>query len=80
MLAFLHPAEPMNITVGRGAPSSGREVALIDTGAPPSLQVVKGSIEKHGFAVADIDHSFVTHCEHPDHAEAFSHCYLALDR
>ena len=47
---------------------AGREVALIDTGAPPSLQVVKESIEEHGFSVADIDHIFVTHCEHPDHA------------
>ena len=40
----------------------------MNTGAPPSLRVVKESIEKHGFAVADIDHIFVTHCEHPDHA------------
>lgn len=45
----------------------GDEVALVDTGNPLSWDVVREGIEKHGFALQDIDHIFVTHAEHPDH-------------
>ena len=47
---------------------AGKEVALIDTGVPPSLEIVREAIKKHGFAITDISHIFVTHCEHPDHS------------
>jgi glyoxylase-like metal-dependent hydrolase (beta-lactamase superfamily II) len=47
---------------------AGNEIALIDTGAPRSLDVVRAAIGERGFAVADISHIFVTHGEHPDHS------------
>lgn len=47
---------------------AGKEVALIDTGVPSSLEVVREAIKKHGFALSDISYIFVTHCEHPDHS------------
>ena len=47
---------------------AGKEVALIDTGVPPSLEIVREAIRKHGFSIKDISHIFVTHCEHPDHS------------
>jgi glyoxylase-like metal-dependent hydrolase (beta-lactamase superfamily II) len=47
---------------------AGQRVALIDTGAPLSLKVVKEAINRHGFSIPDIECIFVTHCEHPDHA------------
>lgn len=46
----------------------GQELALIDTGAPLSLDVVREAIRKHGFSISEISYIFVTHCEHPDHA------------
>jgi glyoxylase-like metal-dependent hydrolase (beta-lactamase superfamily II) len=46
----------------------GKEVALIDTGTPPSLDIVRAAIKKHGFSVQDLSYIFVTHCEHPDHS------------
>ena len=46
----------------------GKEVALIDTGIPPALEVVRAGIKAHGFSVSDISYIFVTHCEHPDHS------------
>jgi glyoxylase-like metal-dependent hydrolase (beta-lactamase superfamily II) len=46
----------------------GDKLALIDTGQPPQLEVVRAEIRAHGFSVSDIDYIFVTHCEHPDHA------------
>ena len=47
---------------------SGSQLALIDTGAPPSLEVLRAGIKAHGFSVKDITHIFITHCEHPDHS------------
>jgi glyoxylase-like metal-dependent hydrolase (beta-lactamase superfamily II) len=47
---------------------AGKEIALVDTGAPLSLDLVREGIKKHGFAIQDISYIFVTHCEHPDHA------------
>jgi glyoxylase-like metal-dependent hydrolase (beta-lactamase superfamily II) len=47
---------------------AGKEVALVDTGVPSSLETVRTSIKDHGFAVEDISYIFVTHCEHPDHS------------
>jgi glyoxylase-like metal-dependent hydrolase (beta-lactamase superfamily II) len=47
---------------------SGSQLALIDTGAPPSLEILRAGIKAHGFSVEDITHIFVTHCEHPDHS------------
>ncbi len=47
---------------------AGKEIALIDTGAPLSLEIVREGIKKHGFSIPDISHIFITHCEHPDHA------------
>ena len=44
----------------------GKEVALIDTGIAPSLDVVRAGIASHGFTMSDISHIFVTH-EHADH-------------
>ena len=44
----------------------GKEVALIDTGIAPSLEVVRAGIASHGFSMSDISHIFVTH-EHADH-------------
>lgn len=44
------------------------EVALIDTGAPLSDEIVRAGIKKHGFSIEDISHIFITHCEHPDHS------------
>lgn len=46
----------------------GREVALVDTGAPLSWAAVREAIGAHGFALEDIAHIFVTHAEHPDHS------------
>jgi glyoxylase-like metal-dependent hydrolase (beta-lactamase superfamily II) len=47
---------------------AGKEVALIDTGVPTSLETVRAAIKEHGFAIEDITSIFVTHCEHPDHS------------
>jgi glyoxylase-like metal-dependent hydrolase (beta-lactamase superfamily II) len=47
---------------------TGKEVALIDTGVPTSIDVVRAAINKHGFGIEDISHVFVTHGEHPDHS------------
>lgn len=47
---------------------AGKEVALVDTGVPPSLETFHTSIKDHGFAIQDISYIFVTHCEHPDHS------------
>ena len=47
---------------------AGKEVALIDTGVPTSLETVRNAIKKHGFAIEDISYIFVSHCEHPDHS------------
>jgi glyoxylase-like metal-dependent hydrolase (beta-lactamase superfamily II) len=47
---------------------AGKEIALIDTGAPLSLEIVREGIKKQGFAIKDISSIFITHCEHPDHA------------
>lgn len=44
----------------------GKEIALIDTGVAPSLEVVRAGIASHGFSVSDISYVFVTH-EHADH-------------
>ncbi len=46
----------------------GKEIALIDTGAPPSIEAVRAGIKAHGFSISDISYIFVTHCEHPDHS------------
>jgi glyoxylase-like metal-dependent hydrolase (beta-lactamase superfamily II) len=46
----------------------GREVALIDTGAPTSWEAVRDAIWAQGFALQDIAHVFITHAEHPDHS------------
>lgn len=47
---------------------AGKDIALIDTGAPLSLDIVREGIKKHGFSIQDISYIFITHCEHPDHA------------
>jgi glyoxylase-like metal-dependent hydrolase (beta-lactamase superfamily II) len=47
---------------------AGKEVALIDTGAPLSGEIVRNAIKKHGFSIQDISYIFITHCEHPDHS------------
>ena len=46
----------------------GREIALIDTGVPTSIEFVRDAIKKNGVALEDISHIFVTHGEHPDHS------------
>ena len=46
----------------------GKELALVDTGIPPALEVVRAGIKAHGFSVSDISYIFVSHCEHPDHS------------
>lgn len=46
----------------------GDEVALVDTGAPLSWDVIRSRIQAHGFAPGDIAHVLVTHAEHPDHS------------
>ena len=46
----------------------GKEVALIDTGVPTSIDLVRTAIKKHGVAIEDISYIFITHCEHPDHS------------
>ena len=46
----------------------GKRVALIDTGTPPSLEIVRNGINKHGFSIQDLSYIFVSHCEHPDHS------------
>jgi glyoxylase-like metal-dependent hydrolase (beta-lactamase superfamily II) len=46
----------------------GNQLAIIDTGVPPSYEAVKEEIKSHGFSVQDITHIFITHCEHPDHS------------
>ena len=46
----------------------GKELALIDTGLPNQYETVREGIAKHGFSIMDIDHIFITHCEHPDHS------------
>lgn len=45
----------------------GKELALIDTGLPDSLEAVRAGIKAHGFSVNDISYIFVTH-EHADHS------------
>jgi len=47
---------------------AGEKIALIDTGIPSQLEVVRENIRKHGFSLEQIDYIFLTHCEHPDHA------------
>jgi glyoxylase-like metal-dependent hydrolase (beta-lactamase superfamily II) len=47
---------------------AGKEIALIDTGVSPSLEIVRAAIKEHGFAIRDISYIFVTHTEHPDHS------------
>lgn len=47
---------------------AGKELALIDTGVPTSLETVRNAIKEHGFAIEDISYIFVSHCEHPDHS------------
>jgi glyoxylase-like metal-dependent hydrolase (beta-lactamase superfamily II) len=44
----------------------GKELALVDTGLPDSLEVVREGIKSHGFSVKDISYIFITH-EHHDH-------------
>ncbi len=46
----------------------GKEIALIDTGLPCKLEMVRAGIKAHGFSVSDISHIFVTHTEHADHS------------
>lgn len=46
----------------------GKELALIDTGLPDQYDTLKKTIEKHGFSLEEIEHIFLTHCEHPDHS------------
>jgi glyoxylase-like metal-dependent hydrolase (beta-lactamase superfamily II) len=46
----------------------GKEIALIDTGEPNRLEIVRDAIKAHGFSISDISYIFVTHCEHMDHA------------
>jgi glyoxylase-like metal-dependent hydrolase (beta-lactamase superfamily II) len=46
----------------------GKEIALIDTGLPSKLEVVRAAIKSHGFQVSDISYIFITHCEHSDHS------------
>ena len=46
----------------------GKEITLIDTGVPTSIEVVRKALEKHGVAIKDISHIFISHCEHPDHS------------
>lgn len=46
----------------------GERLALIDTGLPDQYDTLRKGIERHGFSIEEIDHIFVTHCEHPDHA------------
>lgn len=46
----------------------GKEIALIDTGYPSQLEVVRAGIKAHGFSMSDISYIFITHCEHPDHS------------
>jgi glyoxylase-like metal-dependent hydrolase (beta-lactamase superfamily II) len=45
----------------------GKELALIDTGLPDSLENVRNEIKSHGFSVGDISYIFLTH-EHHDHS------------
>ena len=45
----------------------GRELALIDTGLPDSLENVRAGIQDQGFSVRDIRYIFITH-EHHDHS------------
>jgi glyoxylase-like metal-dependent hydrolase (beta-lactamase superfamily II) len=47
---------------------AGKEIALIDTGTPPALDIVRDAIKRHGFSIKDLSYIFVTHCEHPDHS------------
>ncbi len=44
----------------------GQSLALIDTGLPNQLEVVKAGIKAHGFSVGDISYIFITHA-HTDH-------------
>jgi glyoxylase-like metal-dependent hydrolase (beta-lactamase superfamily II) len=46
----------------------GNQLAIIDTGVPPSYEAVREEIKSHGFSIKDITHIFITHCEHPDHS------------
>ena len=45
----------------------GKELALIDTGLPDSLENVRAGIQAHGFSVSDLRYIFITH-EHHDHS------------
>jgi glyoxylase-like metal-dependent hydrolase (beta-lactamase superfamily II) len=47
---------------------AGDEIALVDTGAPTSWEVVREALDAQGFGLKDIAHIFVTHAEHPDHS------------
>jgi glyoxylase-like metal-dependent hydrolase (beta-lactamase superfamily II) len=46
----------------------GKEIALVDTGLPSKLEVVRAAIKSYGFQVSDISYIFITHCEHSDHS------------
>lgn len=46
----------------------GEKLALIDTGNPRQIEVVRAGIKAHGFSISDISYIFLTHCEHPDHS------------
>jgi len=46
---------------------AGEKVALIDTGPATSAEVVRAGILKHGFALKDITHVFISHI-HLDHS------------
>ena len=46
---------------------ASKKSALIDTGLPTQIDVVRENIKATGVSLRDITHIFVTHCEHPDH-------------
>jgi glyoxylase-like metal-dependent hydrolase (beta-lactamase superfamily II) len=45
----------------------GKELALVDTGLPDSLEAVRAGIKSYGFSVKDLSYIFITH-EHHDHS------------
>jgi glyoxylase-like metal-dependent hydrolase (beta-lactamase superfamily II) len=45
----------------------GKQLALVDTGLPDSLEEIREGIKSHGFSVKDISYIFITH-EHHDHS------------
>jgi glyoxylase-like metal-dependent hydrolase (beta-lactamase superfamily II) len=46
----------------------GEKLALIDTGAMPTIDYVRAEFDSLGVTVKDISYIFVTHTEHPDHS------------